>query len=62
MLNFACRHLRAIQAPPGLTVLGHSQSFPSGLVSVSLYTQDDVLGYSQPELSRIANVPRLVCR
>ena len=26
MLNFACRHLRAIQAPPGLTVLEHSQS------------------------------------
>ena len=61
MLNFACRHLRAIQAPPGLTVLGFSV-VPFGTGLVSLYTQDGVLGYSQPELSRIANVPRLVCR
>jgi hypothetical protein len=28
---------------------------PAGLVSVGMYTQDCVLGYSQPELSKLAD-------
>ncbi len=51
-------------------ILGNSQPSPStssgqalrDLIMLLPFTQDDVLGYSQPELSKLASKSGLACR